>query len=183
MQNPEHSKSNPNRPPNKPTIYDELAAIAKQQREAAELQAKFEAEQASQQARPVASELDIDELPELDAEQLSENEKYLADLMHHMKSQQPEIYREALDLVVAEKNQNSTEPVSSEDLDIELEERISKRNNIPADLLAEMTDQMRAEEVDTTSGVWKEVNASGVVGDIARRWRDMYQRALQEVLR
>lgn len=183
MHNPEHTRNSPNSKPGQSTVYDELAVIAKQQREAAELQAKFEAEQASQQTRPEASEVDSDEQPELAAEQLSENEKYLADLMHHMKSQQPEIYQEALDLVVAEKNQNSTEPVSAEDLNTELEERISKQSNIPADILTEMTDQMRTEEVDPASNVWKEVNASGVVGNIARRWRAIYQRAMQEVLR
>lgn len=180
MNNPEHTKTYPNTNPKQPTLYDELALIAKQQRRQ---QQQVEAEADKQKSQTEAIDEVVISKEVVDAEKLQNNERYLADLMHHMKSQQPEIYREALDLVVAEKNQNSTEPVSSEDLDTELEGRISKRNNIPADLLAEMTDQMRAEEVDTTSGVWKEINASGVVGDIARRWRDMYQRALQEVLR
>ena len=171
------------------TIYDELAEIAEQQKAeqlAEQQRIEEEALQGAENQEPGDEELvpETDPLSaEADAEQLSENEKYLSELMHHMKSQQPEIYQDALAQIAAEKSRDATELTSPEELDIELEERLSKQGKIPADLLEQMTTQLRGEELLADSTAWKEVNASGMVGDIARRWRDLYQKAMQEVLR
>ena len=179
--NPEQANTKPNSKSPEKTIYDELAEIAKRKRLEEEL-AKVntvEAEKADtteqlSEEDPLATEAD--------AEQLAENEKYLADLMHHMKAQQPEIYRDALAQLAAEKNTNSQNTITPEDLDAELEEKLAKQGNIPVDLLKEMTEQMRDEEMRANSTVWKEINASGMVGDIARRWRDLYQKAIREII-
>lgn len=179
--NPEQANAKPNSKCPENTIYDELAEIAQQKRLEEELakQNAAEAEEADTTEQlgeedPIAAEADVEEL--------AENEKYLADLMHHMKTQQPEIYRDALAQLAAEKNTDSQDTITPEDLDTELEEKLAKQGNIPADLLKEMTEQMRGEEMRADSTVWKEISASGMVGDIARRWRDLYQKAMREIM-
>ncbi len=177
---PEQANAKPNSKGPEQTIYDELAEIAQQKRleelakqNAAESKEADTTEQLGEED-PLATEAD--------AEQLAENEKYLADLMHHMKTQQPEIYRDALAQLAAEKNTDSQDTITPEDLDTELEGKLAKQGNIPADLLKEMTEQMRGEEMRADSTVWKEISASGMVGDIARRWRDLYQKAMREIM-
>lgn len=181
---PELNKDQPKQKGGEKTIYDELAEIAKQKKLEADQAEQDLAEESRKEAEAtVEDSTQADPIEaEVDAETQTENEKYLADLMHHMKSQQPEIYKEALSKLAADANQEGEEPKSAEDLDAELEERLAKQGSIPADLLKEMTADMRGEEIRAHSNVWKEVNASGMVGDIARRWRDMYERAMREIM-
>lgn len=174
---PEQANAKPNSKGPDKTIYDELAEIAQQKRLEEEL-----AKQNAAEAEEADTTEQLGEEDPLAAEQLAENEKYLADLMHHMKTQQPEIYRDALAQLAAEKNTDSQDTITPEDLDTELEEKLAKQGNIPADLLKEMTEQMRGEEMRADSTVWKEISASGMVGDIARRWRDLYQKAMREIM-
>jgi hypothetical protein len=178
---PELTNAKPSLKGPEKTIYDDLAEIAKQQRLETELAKQAAADAEASEATEHPTETDP-LTAEVDAEQLAENEKYLADLMHHMKSQQPEIYYDALAQLAAEKNTDSEQGVTPEDLDAELEEKLAKQGSIPADLLAEMTDQMRDEEMRADSTAWKEVSANSMVGDIARRWRDMYQKAMAEII-
>lgn len=178
--NPEQANAKPNSKGPEKTIYDELAEIAQQKHLEEELAKQNAAEAAEAEGANTTEQLGEED--PLAAEQLAENEKYLADLMHHMKTQQPEIYRDALAQLAAEKNTDSQDTITPEDLDTELEEKLAKQGNIPADLLKEMTEQMRGEEMRADSTVWKEISASGMVGDIARRWRDLYQKAMREIM-
>lgn len=182
--NPEQANAKPNSKGPEKTIYDELAEIAQQKHLEEELAKQNAAEAAEAEGANTTEQLGEEDplAAEADAEQLAENEKYLADLMHHMKTQQPEIYRDALAQLATEKNTDSQDTITPEDLDTELEEKLAKQGNIPADLLKEMTEQMRGEEMRADSTVWKEISASGMVGDIARRWRDLYQKAMREIM-
>lgn len=180
MNNPETHKNDPSVSKPAKSLQAELLEIVKQNREVAEALK-------AQEAHPKEVGLHSTEQPvgveASETKQISENEKYLSDLMHHMKIQQPDIYWDALSRIVAERNATATEPVNAQELDRELEERITKQNNIPAGLLSETTNQMRTEEVNPNSKIWEDVNANGFTGNIARSWRDMYQRAMNEILK
>ena len=182
---PELNKQQPTTKGGEKTIYDELAEIAAQKRLEAEQAELALAEESRNEAEAeVDDNTEADPIAtEVDAEVQAENEKYLADLMHHMKTQQPEIYQEALTRLANEAAQEGETAVSAEDLDSELEEKLAKQGSIPADLLKEMANDMQAEEVRADSNVWKEVNASSMVGDVARRWRDLYEKAMREILK
>lgn len=192
MNNPEQHHKNPNQETTNSDLQAELLEIARQNREQSgtvKSDTKLDEEPLENTTTPEGEvneeEINEEEVAEIaEKEQpLSEDEKYLSDLVHHMKSQQPNIYKDTLDRIVSERNVDSSEPVDAGELDRELEERISKQGNIPADLLAEMANEMRAEDVDASSQAWKEVNANGLIGDVARRWRDMYRKAMNEILR
>ena len=182
---PELNKQQPTTKGGEKTIYDELAEIAAQKRLEAEQAELALAEESRNEAEvEVDDNTEADPIAtEVDAEVQAENEKYLADLMHHMKTQQPEIYQEALTRLANEAAQEGETAVSAEDLDSELEEKLAKQGSIPADLLKEMANDMQAEEVRADSNVWKEVNASSMVGDVARQWRDLYEKAMREILK